>query len=444
MVQIFKAGKANKRQPSKSLVKGIKIEQLDHTGVGIVKQHAPLIFVQDALPGEVVDAQVSVRKKHYWHAKTTRILTKNSARQAPFCPHSEICGGCQMDFVEPEYLRTERKQAIAQLLQKIAGIEEVNWQGDLFAPPLGYRRKARLAVDARDAKNKRLGYRKHNSNAVFSVESCKVLTPKLASILPNLRKWFEGVKQPQAIGHINLYDGDHSVLVHIRATKALSPQTVQSLEALGKSIEGVITVAVGDNDIETIWGDPVHITYSPIEGVSIRVNANDFVQVNDQVNRQMVAQTIDWLKSAGAHSVLDLFSGTGNFSLALGHQGFHVQGIEGVADMVERAQQNAQQLALKECKFACADLLDANVVETILQPSYDAVLLDPSREGAPEVCQRLNPATHPVVVYVSCNPASFARDTQYLINSGYTLEKIRLIEMFAYTKHTELMACFSA
>ncbi|WP_100656070.1 23S rRNA (uracil(1939)-C(5))-methyltransferase RlmD [Alteromonas flava] len=419
-----------------------QITVLDHTGLGVAAKHAPVVFVEGALPGETVKVAIASRKKHVWHGQMLQIETSNSARQLPFCQHSQDCGGCQLDYVEPEYLRQQRKQAITQLLAKIAGVKECEWEADIFAEPLGYRRKARLAVDVRDNNDRRLGYRRSKSNEVFKLHECAVLAPEIERLIQPLQAWVSELQNPKPLGHITLFSGDNQVLVHIRAMAALASEDTNALIKLAEQFDCNVSIAIADKSAETLHGDLATVTYSPGDGIQIPVGADDFVQVNARVNQHMVAQVAKWLAEAKVNSVLDLFCGTGNFSLLLANRGFQVRGVEGVASMVTRAQQSAEHLALKQCSFDHHDLLDEKIVQQILREPFDAVLLDPSREGAPTVCAHLNPQHHPIIVYVSCNPASFARDAKQLIARGYQLQKIRLVEMFAYTKHCELMAVF--
>ncbi|MDM7861821.1 23S rRNA (uracil(1939)-C(5))-methyltransferase RlmD [Alteromonas sp. ASW11-36] len=444
MAKIFRPAAAKRNKNQRQRVIEARIEHLDHQGQGVVSNHQPIVFATGGLPGEQCQIVIHEQKKHVWLGHVKQIRSSSEERIDPFCPHSEVCGGCQLDYVDPENMREWRRQAITQLLRKIAGLEVSNWGPDVFTEPKGYRRKTRLAIDARQADSIRLGYRQQGSNQVVAISQCQILTPKLQALIEPLQSWLKTCGQARHLGHITLLEGADAILVQVKATRQLSEGAMTSLREFGQQYDVVVALEDKRGEIDYLVGSGDMLNYQPTADIKISIGANDFVQVNDRVNQQMVATAIDWLLDYKASNVLDLFCGTGNFSLSLAQNGFAVTGVEGIASMVERARSSAEQHALQQCNFAQKDLLNPAMVAELLQHEYDAVILDPSREGAKEVCQQMQAKRQPHIVYVSCNPASFARDAKLLSERGYQLEKLSLVEMFAYTKHTELMASFTA
>ena len=460
MVSFFKAPKAKKttkrkhgsphaQRQGKLLLSEVAVDSLEHHGFGVAKESAvaatvahPVIFVEGALPGEVCDVRITQQKRQVWFGTAERVTQPSSLRVPAFCPHAQVCGGCQLSHIDPQSVRPLRREAINQLLERIAGVTDYQWLPDLQAEPRGYRRKTRLAIDARDANDVRIGFRQQGTNQVVDIPSCEVLTQPLQVLLAAIREWLKCGNAVRKIGHISLFEGDEGCLICVRSTGKLDATALNSLHELGITHKAKIDVVHPNGQSDSMGAEQLHICYSPHQDISIRVGADDFVQINDSVNRQMVNQVLTWLDDLNVTTVMDLFCGTGNFSMPLAKQGYRVTGVEGVQNMVERARDTAAQYALNQCSFLHHDLLNPNSVNALLGTAVDAVILDPSREGALEVCRQLAPHNQPNLVYVSCNPASFARDAHALIGNGYQLKRLALVEMFAYTKHTELISLF--
>ena len=190
-------------------------------------------------------------------------------------------------------------------------------------------------------------------------------------------------------------------------------------------------------------GRGTDMVMNTVNGCSISPSANDFIQINKVVNEKMVNQAIGWLNPKPNERIADWFSGLGNFTLPIAKLGAKVQAVEGVAEMVRRAKDNAQQQGIENVEWLHLDLADKTNVEASLQLGFDKVLLDPSREGALTVCHALVKALPKTIVYVSCNPSTFSRDAKVLIDGGYEMEKAGVAEMFPFTHHMEMMALFT-
>jgi len=200
---------------------------------------------------------------------------------------------------------------------------------------------------------------------------------------------------------------------------------------------------VADNGI--YWSDEkaTPAPYYTLNGLRLHFHPESFIQVNRQVNEQMVAQALNWLSLDASDQALDLFCGIGNFTLPMAQQAGQVTGVEGVSQAVTLARHNALANSLNNTAFHVANLFENPAQHAWAQLPYTKVLLDPGREGAEAVCRWLKPVPLQRLVYVSCNPATFTRDSALLKDNGWRLDKLQLLDMFPHTIHTEVMALFT-
>lgn len=425
----------------------VTIDDLDWMGNGVARGN-PMVFVEGALVGETCDIEVLSSKKKVINAKAKKIHTPSEARQVPFCPVFDACGGCQLQHIKPDAALAQRDLALKVMMERHLAMKPHVWQAPLEGPRPQYRRKARLAIDARNPNQIKLGFREANSNNVINVETCPILVDPLSTIIGPLRDALTGFESARHIGHVSLVAGDNTSHLVIKHTKALEAELIDAVSALVSE-----NSSVSDHDIELKLenkqgqihsvGKHTDIVMKTVNGCSISPSANDFIQINKVVNEKMINQAIDWLSPQPDERVADWFSGLGNFTLPIAKRGAKVQAIEGVAEMVRRAKDNAQQQGIENVEWLHLDLADKTNVEASLQRGVDKVLLDPSREGALTVCHALVKALPKTIVYVSCNPSTFTRDAKVLIDGGYEMEKAGVAEMFPFTHHMEMMALFT-
>lgn len=417
------------------------IESLDWMGQGIARA-TPVHFVEGALPGETCDVSVLHAKKNVVNAKATTITHPSSMRATPFCPVFDQCGGCQLQHIDAQHALTERNNALKSMMVRQLAMEDGVWQAPLAGDKPAYRRKARLALDARRTDKLKLGFRSQASSDIVDITSCPVLVDELSRLIAPLRAVLSRCESTRFIGHIGLLAGDNVCQVTIKHTKALSPELYSELTLFAKQ-ERINVV------LENKKGrfNPLHfeaaLTMSSFDEFTLSPAPNDFVQVNKSVNTQMIEQALSWLAPKPQERIADWFSGLGNFTLSIAKRGAVVQAVEGVAEMVQRAKENAQQQGVDNVEWLHLDLGNNKNVSDALDDGFDKVLLDPSREGALTVCQALVNAKPSTIVYVSCNPSTFTRDANVLIQGGYLMKKAGAVEMFPYTHHMEMMALFT-
>ena len=425
----------------------VTIEDLDWMGNGVVRGN-PMVFVEGALVGETCDIEVLSSKKKVINARATNIHSPSDERQAPFCPVFDICGGCQLQHIKPDSALEQRDRALKVMMERHLAMKPNVWQAPLAGPRPQYRRKARLAIDARNPNQIKLGFREANSNNVINVETCPILVDPLSKLIGPLRDVLAGFESARHIGHISLIAGDNTSHLVIKHTKALEAELIDAVSELVNTSSSVGVYGIElklenkQGQIRSV-GRGTDMVMNTVNGCSISPSANDFIQINKVVNEKMVNQAIGWLNPKPNERIADWFSGLGNFTLPIAKLGAKVQAVEGVAEMVRRAKDNAQQQGIENVEWLHLDLADKTNVEASLQQDFDKVLLDPSREGALTVCHALVKALPKTIVYVSCNPSTFSRDAKVLIDGGYEMEKAGVAEMFPFTHHMEMMALFT-
>ena len=425
----------------------VTIEDLDWMGNGVVRGN-PMVFVEGALVGETCDIEVVSSKKKVINARATNIHSPSDERQAPFCPVFDVCGGCQLQHIKPDAALVQRDRALKVMMERHLAMKPHVWQAPLAGPRPQYRRKARLAIDARNPNQIKLGFREANSNNVINVETCPILVDPLSKLIGPLRDVLAGFESARHIGHISLIAGDNTSHLVIKHTKALEAELIDAVSELVNTSSSVGVYGIElklenkQGQIRSV-GRGTDMVMNTVNGCSISPSANDFIQINKVVNEKMVNQAIGWLNPKPNERIADWFSGLGNFTLPIAKLGAKVQAVEGVAEMVRRAKDNAQQQGIENVEWLHLDLADKTNVEASLQLGFDKVLLDPSREGALTVCHALVKALPKTIVYVSCNPSTFSRDAKVLIDGGYEMEKAGVAEMFPFTHHMEMMALFT-
>jgi 23S rRNA (uracil1939-C5)-methyltransferase len=425
----------------------LTIERWDQEAQSIAYHQGKICFVEGALPGERVKVHLTEQKAQYLKGRVSKVLQSSPLRIAPQCKFFGSCGGCQLHYISAEHARILKQQALDQQLQHQLKLAHLNWQPTLTGPDSGYRRKARIGVWFDKKTNQfTVGFRKAGGKEITQVTDCMVLSPVIAPVLAVLQKVLPQLVQGSAVTHVEVLDADGKAYVVVRHIRPL-PQSDQ--QRLKQAWPEACWIGEGEPDQFNDWmaadGSATVFTpsYALADGQRLSFAPTDFIQVNATVNQAMVEQAIAWLAPAKTDQILDLYCGIGNFSLALAKHAGMVVGLEGVAAMVTTASRNARENGLSNTHFAQADLHVAWPKADWNQPKYQKVLLDPARAGALgaiEEVARLKPAQ---VLYVSCNPTTFARDAKVLLAKGYRLDKIGMMDMFPYTSHLELMALFS-
>ena len=419
----------------------LSIERLANDGRGIAFIEGRTWFVEGALPGEEVETRVLAARSQIVEARCERVLQASAQRQVEPCPHARLCGGCNLQHAPVADQLALKQHTLAEQLARVADLQPEVWAEPLVGPAFGYRRRARLAVRW-DVKNKHLdiGFRASSSQEIVSIRECPVLVQPLQSLLPALLAALRDLSKPQAIGHVELFSGTAEAVL-IRHTAVLPETDVARLRSFATA-HGAQLWWQGAGEPEP--DDPAATPAYRLDAWDLELawRPGDFVQVNAPVNEAMVAQALEWLGAGKDEAVLDLFCGLGNFSLPLVRSGAQVVGVEGVEAMVARAQENARRNALAHAHFYRADLSKPLADAPWARKGFAAVMLDPPRDGALEIVRQMSKLKAQRVVYVSCNPATLARDARELASQGFRLKRAGVLDMFPQTAHVEAMALF--
>ncbi|BDR12447.1 23S rRNA (uracil(1939)-C(5))-methyltransferase RlmD [Vibrio sp. STUT-A11] len=417
----------------------VHVERLDHHGAGIAYLKRKPLFIDGALPGEEVVTQLVEEKSKFARGKLIKILQPSDTRAEPFCPHYHECGGCDLQHLDYDQQLTHKQQTLRQLMRKFAGSDI-----ELDAPVLGeqrqYRRRARVSLLV-DKKTRQLhfGFRKKQSKQIAQVTDCPVLAPQLNILLPEIYAELKQFKKPEQLGHVELVLGDNGPCITLRHMSNLTEPEVEALVKLAERHSATLYLMPQTDQLDLVTGET---PFYEEAGVKVPFTPNNFIQVNQAVNQKMVAQAIQWLDPQDCDRVLDLFCGLGNFSLPIAKLAKYVVGIEGVAEMVEKATNNASLNQINNAQFYHANLEQDFDGQVWAAEKFDKVLLDPARAGASGIIDQVSALGAQRVVYVSCNPATLARDSQSLIEQGYKLTKLGMLDMFPHTSHLESMALF--
>ncbi|HAA46301.1 MAG: 23S rRNA 5-methyluridine methyltransferase [Halomonas sp. 54_146] len=424
------------------------IERLAHDGRGVA--HAAsgkTVFVDQALPGERVEVAIHLTRKRFDEAHIKSLLTTSEQRVAPPCPHFGHCGGCDLQHLAVDAQRDHKREVVRDLFAR-QGIVLTDI-GTIQGSDQGYRRRARLGVKVDSQGKPHLGFRAAHSHRLVDIERCPVLVESLQRLLIPLRELLASLAAPRLVGHIELLATATTQVVLVRQLKE-HPGDAARWQAFAQHQRVALGTWLGRETPTLHWhGAPPELEETlALEGqppLTLSFSPGDFLQVNAQVNQQMVAKVIEWLAPKPGQRLLDLFAGIGNFSLPMAAAGADVHAVEGNPTMVGRIATNARRNQLM-VSGQQGDLSDPASVNALLTEHHgsDALVLDPPRSGAEAICQAL--AHHPVakVVYISCDPATLARDAAHLVHAGYRVKQVVVADMFLHTAHLETMMLFES
>ncbi|MBY6197015.1 23S rRNA (uracil(1939)-C(5))-methyltransferase RlmD [Vibrio hangzhouensis] len=416
----------------------VLIDRMDHHGAGIGYLNKKPVFVDGALTGEKVLVQLTESKAKFAKAQLIKVLTPSEQRVEPVCPHYHECGGCNQQHLQRQQQIANKEQALSQLMTKFAG-QTLSLSPSITGEALSYRRRARLSLYQDKGRELVMGFRRKNSKQIVDVSHCPVLDERLNALIPSLKALLVEFTQPQSLGHVELVIGDSEPVVVLRHTKALATSDRAQIIDFAHANDITLYLMPESDQLERVVGEQPY--YAEV-GNKLPFLPSHFIQVNQDINQRMVAQALAWLSPESTDNVLDLFCGLGNFTLPLAQLAHRVVGVEGVQDMVDWAKQNAKLNQLNNVEFYQANLEQDLSSMLWASQQFDKILLDPARAGASGVIDQVSALGASRVLYVSCNPATLARDSQSLIEQGYRLTRLGMMDMFPHTSHLESMALF--
>jgi 23S rRNA (uracil1939-C5)-methyltransferase len=425
----------------------LSIEDLSHDGRGVARLEGKTVFVSMALPGETVSAEYVNRRRSFDETIALEILKKSPDRVDAECPHYAICGGCSLQHMDWQKQISFKQGILKQQLHHFGGTEPENWLEPVQANPWGYRRKARLGVKNVPKKGGVLvGFREKKSHYIADIKSCHILHKDVDKLLLPLREMIGTLEAKARLPQIEVAVGDSRMALVFRNLDELCELDQQTIIDFGKNHDvDVYLQPKGPDTVHRIWPSEgeQRLHYALEEfGLMMSFHPMDFTQVNYEINRKITKMAIDFLQIEKHEKVLDLFCGLGNFSLPLATRAKSVVAVEGVEAMVERGYENANNNNLDNVDFFATDLFSDLSNADWAQQKFDKILIDPPRSGAQEICQQITNFSAKRIVYVSCNPATLARDSGILIEKGYKLVSAGVMDMFPHTGHVESIAVF--
>jgi 23S rRNA (uracil1939-C5)-methyltransferase len=442
----------------------IEITSLDMEARGV--GHLPnedgspgkVIFVEGALPGEQVHF-LSYRRKPKWEAaEMTALLRSSSLRTSPRCTYFGVCGGCAMQHLNPAAQVAIKQRVLEDNLFHIGRVRPEYLLRPIHGPDWGYRFRARLSVRFVAKKGGVLiGFHERRSSFIADMRTCEILPPKVSAMLMPMRALIASLSIRDRLPQIELAVGEHDhqqvIVLVLRIMEPLSAEDEHQLKAFADQWDVEWWLQTKGPDTAVAWYPQKRpLQYRlPEFGLVMPFKPTDFTQVNHQINGVLVSRALRLLQVQANDRVADLFCGLGNFTLPLATQAREVVGIEGSPALNERALGNAALNGLNHrTQFLHRNLFEFTLEDLQSLGRFDRMLIDPPREGAMEVCKAIaeaketNAELQPSrIVYVSCNPATLARDAGLLVNvGGYRLSQAGVVNMFPHTAHVESIAVF--
>ncbi len=429
------------------LPEALIIERMADGGQGVAHIDGKLCFVDGALAGERVQAARVRRHSNYDEAITEQVLSASPQRVTPACPAYVRCGGCAVQHQDHAAQVQDKHSLLADKLARIGGVQPTAWLEPMVGPAWHYRRRARLGVRQVSKRGGVLvGFRERRSSFLTDMNDCAVLDARLSALIGPLRGLIGDLTVAAQVPQLEVTATDDEVVLVMRHLAPLADADRAAVAAFGAA-HGVrwFLQPGGPDTVHPLppGGDrPLSYRLDAFD-LELEFGPLDFTQVNFAINQQLVPLAVDLLAPAAGERVADLFCGVGNFSLALAKRGARALGLEGEAALVARARGNAKRAGLAQrCTFELANLYDDAAAALTRLGHCDAWLLDPPRSGAQALCATL-PAPAPArIVYVSCNPATLARDAGLLVSQGYRLTQAGVVDMFPHTAHVESIALF--
>jgi 23S rRNA (uracil1939-C5)-methyltransferase len=434
------------------------VASLNHDGAGVV--HAgKTAFVAGALPGETVRFRRRHRHRQYDEAELEAVLVASEARVVPRCPHFTLCGGCALQHLEPAAQLASKQRELTDALERVARTQPEEWLPPLSGPSWQYRRRARLGIKYVPRKQRVLvGFRERLSSLIADIDSCEVLAAPVGALLAPLATMIMQLSIRDRLPQIEVAVGDAATALVLRVLARPTAADVERLREFERAHGVRLYLQTGGLDsVEPLTPPAVDLWYElPGFDVRLQFRPTDFIQVNGAINRALVARAVELLAPDAKSSVLDLFCGLGNFTLALARRAGRVLGVEGEAGLVQRARDNAARNGITNAEFVHANLVLAGAAAAgapagaggapgWLNRTYTHVLLDPPRVGARELLPAIARLRPRKLLYVSCHPGSLARDIGELVHQyGFTLRRAGVVDMFPHTAHVESIALLTS
>ena len=440
----------------------VEVTDLAFDGKAVGSIDGKVIFLKGGLPGETVVAEITRTKARYCQGIVREILIASPERQSPRCTHFGVCGGCTwQDLAYAEQLRFKKKQVV-DCLERLGQFESPTVRDVVPCDTLFfYRNKMEFSFHVSDGEGFTLGLHERNSfDDIFDLKACYLESEASNAIVSFVRQFVKdkGVPVYDIRNHtgymrfLMIREGKRTgqIMVNIITNYGEIPHEEELVEGLTHAFPSIATIIHNQN------GKKANIAFGEIErvlfgngwieeeilGCRFRIRANSFFQTNPTQAERLFTTAFDLLGDVTGAKVLDLYCGTGSIGLLLARRVSRVVGVELVVDAIEAARENAERNGIGNIEFFAGDV-KGYLETTVAEEPFDIVVLDPPRAGLhPKAIKRLLFIKPPTVLYISCNPATFARDARLLVDGGYAISEVVPVDMFPHTMHIEVASCF--
>ena len=427
-----------------------EIIDLSYDGRGIGRINGKTCFIDGALPTEKVAFRRNNQKRNYDEGRVTEIIAASEHRVEPSCKHFSRCGGCSLQHLDHRQQLEFKQQQLLSNLQR-GGLTPQRVLSALSAPQWGYRRRARLAVQRAKDGRFLIGFRNAGSRRIEPITQCPVLSGPLPDVIAMLPQWLELFPAAIRVFEVELVSADDSFAIAVEASRFPTDEELESilsgLQDMGFGAGQLWWKAGKQAQFNRLDSGTDPLTFSVNEHIHLTFEPGQFIQVNGEINRLMIAQMLDLLPDRSiteTGTAIDLYCGTGNLSLPLAQRYGTVIGIEGLPELVKGAEENARINNITNAEFAVADLSCSVGLPSAYssRDPVDLVLLDPPRNGAAGVMPWVAKTKAKQIIYISCHPATMIRDANVLADAGYKIAAAGVMDMFPHTSHIEAMALF--
>lgn len=427
----------------------LTIESLNHEGRGVAhREDGKTIFVDGAITGEIVQYAVYRKKDSYEMAQVTKLVRASFMRVKPHCPHFGVCGGCSLQHIEPSAQIAAKQRVLEDNLAHIGKVKAASMLSPIHGPAWGYRTRARMSVRLVEKKGGVLvGFHERRNSFIADMTSCAILPPRISALIPLLRTFIMTLTIRAQLPQIEVVATDAVDALVIRHMVPIPPEDEILLREFADAHPHIQwwTQSKGPDTIQPLYPlDAPELAYTlPEFDLVMPFRPSEFTQVNTDVNPILMRRAMQLLDPQPTDRIVDMFCGLGNFTLPIARHAKQVIGIEGSKELVARAAQNATRNGISNTEFLTENLFEMTTERMNALGHFDKMLIDPPRDGAFALVEALDENGPKRIVYVSCNPATLARDAEVLVHQkGYQLRAAGIANMFPHTAHVESIAVF--
>jgi 23S rRNA (uracil1939-C5)-methyltransferase len=414
----------------------LEIESLAYGPYGIGRIDHQVIMVPATVPGDKICARVTDSKGNYAVGEKLRLLEPSPLRQTPPCPYVHDCGGCPWQQVQYAAQLKAKEQSVADALRRIGKLDGFELRPIIASPhEYHYRRRIRLQCD----KTKRIGFFRAFSHDLVEVDRCLIADNAFNKILHPLRSWMSELDT--AVEHVEIVSGDDpdQIVATGKAVGEFILKDDSACERLLNETSGINGLVLRGDNWRKEWGQTA-VSIRCDDGICLKVEGDLFIQVNAEGNRKLLRE----LLAAGGleknDQLLELYAGAGNFTLLLAKRTQNIVAVEGYRQSVNNGKRSAQLNGISNIRWICAPVPAAMERLAKQRQRFSKIVLDPPRKGAKGIDRDLASFGAQRILYVSCNPATLARDLAALARHGYRLMFVQPIDLFPHTFHVEALA----